>query len=279
MSSILDVQKKYYSKLDLLDLELLIAAVIHEPREFILAHPEFSINSRQRARISDLVKRRIKHEPLAYILGHREFFGLDFAVNKYTLIPRPETELVVEKVLQLKPKNKTIIDVGTGSGNIIISLGKNMKEKNNNIAIDISKKALKVARKNALANKVEKKIKFIQSDLFLKLDKKYFHNSIIVANLPYLSSKIYSKTSLNVKKYEPRSALYSKNDGLDHYVKLFRQVKSAINHQSSIIIFLEFSPEQKNNLNKLIKKYFSETKPIFHKDLAGKWRICEFHFQ
>lgn len=279
MTTIQSIQKKYSSKLDLLDLELLIAAAIHKPREFVLAHPEFSLNSRQRAKIDNLVKRRMKSEPLAYILGHREFFGLDFSVNKHTIIPRPETELIVEKVLELKPKNRTIVDIGTGSGNIIISLTKNIRAKNNYIALDISKNVLRMAKKNAATHKIDKKIKFIQSNLLSKLNKECFHDLIVVANLPYLSSKIYSKVSLDVKKYEPKSALYSEHDGLDHYEKLFKQVKFAISHQSSIIIFLEFSPEQKNNLNKLIRKYFSKTKPIFHKDLAGKWRICEFHFQ
>jgi len=282
--------KKLNKKIDSLDLDLIISAATGKPREFVLAHPEFSINGSQGAKINNSAKRRSNGEPLAYILGHREFFGLDFAVNKHTLVPRPETEMIVGKVLQLKPKNKTLIDVGTGSGNIIISLAKNIKDKNDYVAIDISKNALRVAQKNAFANKVDKKIKFLHGNLLepiIKNESFVIRHSlaslnlwrsgsfVILANLPYLSSKIYSEAPLDVKKYEPKSALYSKNNGLNHYERLFKQVKLVISHQSSVIIFLEFSPEQKNNTHKLIKKYFPKAKPVFHKDLAGKWRICE----
>ncbi|HEX7586062.1 MAG TPA: hypothetical protein VF390_00270 [Patescibacteria group bacterium] len=106
---ILDITKKYYGKIDSLDLELLIAAAIDKPREFVLAHPEYKLTKFQISNFKFQISRRINGEPIAYILGHKEFFGLDFKVNKHTLIPRPETELIPQIVTQnmeTKGKNK-----------------------------------------------------------------------------------------------------------------------------------------------------------------------------
>ncbi len=274
--------KKLNKKIDLLDIDLIISAVIQRPREFVLAHPEFSINNSQRTKINNLIKRRLNGEPIAYILGQKEFFGLNFAVNRRTLIPRPETELLVEKVLKLKPKDKNLVDIGTGSGNIIISLAKNIKDKNNYIAIDISKEALKIAKHNAKKNKVDKKIKFLHGNLLEPIIKNkisLIHHSsfIILANLPYLSREIYKSASNDIKKYEPKSALYSKKNGLDHYERLLGQIVLLKKRCCilDVVCYMEISPEQKNNLHRLIKKYFPKIKPVFHKDLAGRWRICE----
>jgi len=292
MPSILDIQKKYSSKLDPLDLELLISAAIGRSREFVLAHPEFSITNEQGTRISKLLKRRLENEPIAYILGHKEFYGLDFKVDKNTLIPRPETEqivdLTIDKIVECRMSNVDlkIIDIGTGSGNIIISLASILDSRfrgNDNMkyfATDISKDALAVAKQNAKKHKLDKKITFLHGNLLEPIiDKKKLiidHCSlIIVANLPYLSQKIYAKTPADVKKYEPKSALFSKKEGLDHYDKLFKQIKKLSSFIAYCSLFIEISPEQKNNLSQLIKKYFPKAKPVFHKDLADKWRVCE----
>ena len=267
-----DIYTKYRSYLDLIDLDLLVAHTIGKSREFILTHPEHEINKVQSGNLEKLIKRRFNHEPIAHILGEKEFYGLPFKVTKDTLIPRPETEMIVEKILKLKPKNKTILDVGTGSGNIIISLAKNLKMKNSFYGIDISASALKIAKQNAKLNKVEKKIKFIRKSLLSGFKKNELEDSIIIANLPYLSEKIYNETLPNVKNFEPKSALYSPKEGLDHYGKLFSQVKK-LGIKTEII--LEFSPEQKTSLDKLVKKIFPKAKLEFQKDLAKKWRILE----
>lgn len=252
-----------------LDIELLISHAIKKAREFVLAHPEFEISNTQAIKIEELIKRRLKHEPIAYILGEKEFYGLDFKVNEHTLIPRPETELIIEKVLALNPKNSNIVDIGTGSGNIIIALAKNLQAKNKFFGIDISSKALQIAKQNAKTNKVEKKIKFLKGNLLQPLTKNKIENAIIIANLPYLSKKIYDATMPDVKKFEPKSALYSAEEGLAHYRKLFSQIKFPAK------IFIEFSPEQKSSLSKLAKELFPKAKLNFHKDLAQKWRILE----
>ena len=291
MSSILDFQKKYHQKIDPLDLDLLIAAAIKKPREFVLTHSEYKMNKTQNSKLKAQILRRIKHEPLAYILGRKEFYGLEFKVNKNTLIPRPETELIVENVLKLKPKNTIIIDVGTGSGNIIISLAKNFKVKNTFFATDISSKALDIARQNAKKHKLDKKIEFLHGNLLrpiiqnslanpkdrLGQAKFKIQNYLIVANLPYLSSRIYNSAPKDVKNYEPKSALLSSDNGLAHYKKFFQQINkiSKSYKLKAISCFLEFSPEQKIQLEKAIRTAFPQCSITFFEDLAGKVRIVQ----
>ncbi|MEI8344209.1 MAG: peptide chain release factor N(5)-glutamine methyltransferase [Candidatus Moraniibacteriota bacterium] len=293
--TIKEIIKKYSNKLDLLDLDLILAHSLGKTREFILIHAENSITSNQSAAIDKLVKRRIKGEPIAYLTGHKEFYGLDFIINKHTLVPRPETEMLVElalnesKVKSQKSKVK-IVDIGTGSGNIIISIAKTLlqdtKYKLPNIkyiAIDISKEALKTAKSNAKLHGVEKKIKLLHGNLLAPLFDAscfMFHAlcpMIIVANLPYLSAEIYQSAPIDVKKYEPKSALYSAEAGLAHYCELLTQLKTS--HQSfsmfHVSCFLEISPEQKIPLTKMIKNIFPAAEISFEKDLAKKWRVCK----
>ncbi|MFA5961801.1 MAG: peptide chain release factor N(5)-glutamine methyltransferase [Parcubacteria group bacterium] len=285
MATIQTIFDEYRSKIDSLDLELLIAHELKQSREFVLTYPEKTVTSKQETAISKLLARRLRHEPIAYILGHKEFYGLDFKVTKDTLIPRPETELLVEKALQeisnAKNAPLNIIDVGTGSGNIIISVAKNLKNKQiNYFGIDISEKALAIAKYNAKKNNLTK-IKFIESNLldcFLKNNEtiKQFNNLIILANLPYLSKEIYSATEANVKNFEPKSALFSPKAGLAHYEKLLKQIRLLAIHCSLFTVhcLLEISPEQKKSLGILIKEILPSAKIKFEKDLAGKWRVC-----
>jgi len=234
---------------------------------------------------------------MAYILGHKEFYGLDFKVTKDTLIPRPETEHLVEvvtgnlKLVNRKKNNKvTILDIGTGSGNIIISVAKELKNSKlpftnyQLLATDISKKALRVARHNAKKHNVNEQIKFLKGSLLSPiLNTKYLprrqagktQNAIIVANLPYLSQKIYEGTMPDVKNFEPRSALLSENNGLAHYEKLFNQIRKLLLFVDHCLLIIEFSPEQKPALQKLIEYHFPAWRPKFQKDLAGKWRVCQ----
>lgn len=283
---ILDIKRKYHNKLDLLDLELLIANAIKKPREFVLAHPEYKLTKNQELKTKNLIFRRIKGEPLAYILRHKEFFGLDFKVNKNTLVPRPETELLVEEALDLlrsmlrsKVRNIVVADVGTGSGNIIISVAKAIKNFKF-FGTDISGRTLKIAGYNAKKHGVDKKIKFLKGNLLepFTQDTKYKiqdTNLIILANLPYLSPAIYKSTMADVKKYEPKTALLSDNHGLAHYKKLLKQIKLLVTSYGLLVtIVLEISPEQKPRLAKIIKKYFPSAKIEFKKDLARKWRAC-----
>ena len=151
--------------------------------------------------------------------------------------------------------------------------------------IDISGKALRIARQNAKLHKVNKKIKFLKGDLLEPVIKNcfMFHvpcSMIILANLPYLSQKIYSKVLPDIKKYEPKSALLSSNDGLAHYEKLLKLIKKlkTAYRLPLTTCFFEISPEQKLEITKTIKSYFPKIKPVFYKDLAGKWRVCRISF-
>ncbi|MDZ4384789.1 MAG: HemK/PrmC family methyltransferase [Candidatus Moranbacteria bacterium] len=175
MRTITDIRKEYFKKLDYLDLELIIAHALKKSREFVASHPEYELSGARLAAIQSFVVRRAKHEPLAYILGHKEFYGFDFKVTPNTLIPRPETESLVEDVLRhlqaADRGQKTVIDIGTGSGNIIISLARILSDSKFQIpnskfyGIDISKEALRIAKHNAKSNGVSEKIKFLHGNL------------------------------------------------------------------------------------------------------------------
>ena len=300
MTTLKSILVKYRSEIDNLDLELLIAHELKQTREFVLTYPEWTVNRKQESEINKLITRRLNHEPLAYILGYKEFYGLNFKVTKDTLIPRPETELLIEEALEeIARTGKTglnIVDVGTGSGNIIISIAKAIESKNllhtacyMLYGVDISEKALKIAKCNAKKHKQDK-IKFLKSNLldhFLKNNEalKQFGNLIILANLPYLSKKIYSATLPTVKNFEPKSALYSPKNGLGDYEKLLKQIGNlknscfmlpACRQAWHVSCFMEISPEQKKDLTSLIKKILPTAKIRFKKDLAGKWRVCMF---
>lgn len=293
-----------------LDVEVILAYALKKSRIFILTYPEQTLTSSEQKEFEKLINRRATGEPIAYILGRKEFYGLDFIVNKHTLVPRPETEQMVEQavyVLRSMLRNTVVIDVGTGSGNIIISIAHELENNNSRVAknldsrlrgngkikyyaTDISKGALKTAKTNAKNHNLDKKIKFLHGSLLtplfenckliprISLEQKIVNSRmIILANLPYLSKEIYASTPVDVKKFEPKSALYSPEHGLRHYRELLEQTKKIIAefHPQTITLLLEISPEQKQLLTKLIKNIFPSAKTEFKKDLAGKWRLCK----
>ncbi|MEP7162534.1 MAG: peptide chain release factor N(5)-glutamine methyltransferase [Candidatus Moraniibacteriota bacterium] len=267
-----------------LDTELLLAFVLGKERSFVLAHPEKKLSDRQDKRLGALIARRKIHEPLAYILGEKEFFGKTFSVNRFTLIPRPETEHLVEKaieeikkVLVSKKKQKiAIIDVGTGSGAIIVSIAEELVQQPQPLsffASDISERALKVARKNSERHGL-KNVFFAKGDLLKPLIEKLtdFDTLFLLANLPYLSEKLYASTPPDVRNFEPVSALLSGKDGLDHYRKLFTQI-SLLKRPREVSFFLEISPEQEKMLSKAIRHAHT----VFP-DLSGRARLATGHF-
>lgn len=264
-----------YGNIEALDRELLLAFLLKRGRTFLLTHPEYELTEKEVKRFEKLVVRRENAEPLTYIVSEKEFFGLPFSVNRYTLIPRPETELLVEHALQViedrpstiekkkqmlshYPRSSNInpriavIDVGTGSGCIIVSLIKSLQSSTIHhpastsfFATDISKRALDVAKKNAQRHGVAQQITFVQSELLKKLDKplQKFDEIIILANLPYLSEKLYFTTDSTVRNFEPKKALLSGQDGLDHYRELLAALHT-LSPGRKVHFFLEISPEQ-----------------------------------
>lgn len=268
----------------LLDAELLVAHVLGKPREFVVAHPELKIGRLKDWKIGRLLKKRKAGVPLAYLTGHKEFFGLDFFVNKYVLIPRPDTELMAELVadrLQTTDNgnNVMLIDVGTGSGCIPISIMKALKHKNlKTFAIDISKKAIKVATKNAKKHNVN--ITFLQGNLLEPITNQLNNLQIfqssnlhitITANLPYLTESQYQEEPSI--QHEPKFALVADNNGLALYEELFQQINSLPFILSSLYVLLEIDPSQSDTIQTLIKTYFPNAKITLHKDLANRYRI------
>jgi release factor glutamine methyltransferase len=263
-----EIIKKYQNSIGRIDAELLLVHILKKNREFVFTHSDQKINLLQKIKFIYLVKKRKIGYSVAVIVGHKEFFNLDFEVNKYTLIPRPETEVMVEKVLKIINLESTLIDVGTGSGCIPIAIAKNSIPKKI-IAIDISKKALKVAKKNAIKHNV--KIKFIASNLLNKITT-IPKNTIITANLPYLTEKQFQEEK-SIQK-EPKKALIAKNSGLEFYKKLFKKLKQK-NAPNGTVIFLEIDSAQNKKIKKLIKNIFPKSNILVHKDLKKLDRIIE----
>ncbi len=196
----------------ILDSEILLSKTLNISREEILVNLDQNINEKKISIFQKYIKRRSKNEPIAYILEEKEFWSKKFALNKNTLIPRPETELLVEKLIKIcKGKKISILDVGTGSGCIIISL---LSELNlsKGTGIDISKNAVLLAKKNASKYGLLNRIKFLNNSFENLFNKKY---DLIVSNPPYIVSKEIKNLSEDIKRFEPRMALDGGNDGLD----------------------------------------------------------------
>ncbi len=241
-----------------LDAELILAFVLKKTRSQILSHDEIILSKIQFKKFNLLIKQRLNFVPIAYILGYKEFYGLKFKVTKDTLVPRPESELMVEEALKYIDTKTFVIDIGTGSGCLLSSVLKHCKAKG--LAIDISKKALAVARLNAKSHKLSKRIIFKQNNLLsnIKVPKS---NLVILANLPYLNGKEMKEKTISK---EPKTALYAGADGLLYYKKLEQQLK----HYSNYTLLCEINPGQKNGFRKLFPK------AEFKKDLSGKIRLA-----
>ncbi len=257
-----------------LDAELLLAYTLKKTREFLIAHPEWQIGKIQEWTFKKYITKRTKGTPLAQLTRHKEFFGLDFLVNKHTLIPRPETEVLVEEAIKEIKENTVLIDVGTGSGCIPISILKTIHFPIHAYATDISGKALKIAKKNA--QKHFTKIKFFRGNLLEPMVKNYglsIPNSevIITANLPYLTEKQFDEEK-SIQR-EPHSALVAEDNGLYLYKKLLGQISQLKN--SSIICFLEIDPLQTEILSQHINTIFLYTTIEIIKDGMGNNRIMK----
>lgn len=232
-----------------IDAELLLSKLIKKSREKILLNLDEKINSQQERLYFDLINRRKKKEPISYILGKRSFWKYEFKVNKHVLTPRVETELLVEEVLKINKNsnNLYILDIGLGSGCILISI---LKEKKNwkGTGIDISKLAVKTAKTNAKIQQVDNRIKFINTDV----DKLYYNKyDLIVSNPPYINKIGYNNLDLGVKNYEPKKALYGGLDGLNIIEKIID--KSRIILKIRGLLALEIGFGQYYKVNQLLK--------------------------
>lgn len=284
------IRISHEGKITIEDFFLLLSHATLKSKEFLLAHPEYEIPENHSMEARSLFDRRKKHEPVAYIIGEKEFFALPFSVTTDTLIPRPETELLVEEIIRHaessahpsrrdEGESPVIIDVGTGSGAIIVSLAHALRHLSpyEFHATDISPEAIGIAKRNAKRNSVEALIRFHEGSL---LDPVFdiisqADSVILAANLPYLSEPFYHSSSEDVRLHEPKNALVSGVDGLDHYRLLLGQIEK-IHHsfpKKSFYCVFEISPEQRVPLETLCRKSFPHAVVITLPDLSGRSRI------
>ena len=236
----------------ILDSELLLSKTLNKKREEILINLSQKISKKHLLRYKNLLQRRSQKEPIAYILEEKEFWSKFFFVSSDTLIPRPETELMVEKLIQIfKNKNISILDIGTGSGCILISLLSEIKNCNG-VGIDISKKALEIAKKNAFRHNIKNNIKFFNKPLDSEFNQKF---DLIVSNPPYIKSNEIKNLKEDIRQYEPRIALDGGNDGLDLIKKVIYKTKYILKVKG--MLALEIGNGQFNKVSKiLIEKNF-----------------------
>ena len=231
-----------------IDSEILLSKVLNKSREQILIRLNQNMKNTEVYEFDNLIQRRLNKEPIAYIINEKEFWSKKFYVNKNTLIPRPETELLVEDLIKIyKNKNISLLDVGTGSGCIIISL---LSELSNSkgVAIDISSKALEIAKNNALLHKVENKIKFYNKSIIKLFNCKF---DLIVSNPPYIDTKNIKNLDDDIKKHEPLIALNGGNDGLDVIKKVIYKAKEILKINGRLAI--EIGNRQSKEVSKELK--------------------------
>ncbi len=250
-----------------LDTEILLSSILKVDRTQLLLNLDKRVGNKEKKLFFKLIQRRSKNEPVAYITGYKEFWKSKFKVNKNVLIPRPDTETIIEQVLKELDKNssKKILDIGTGSGCIIISI-LNERKKCSGVGIDISKKAVKLAKYNAKIQHIDNRIKFFNSNIDNFYGDKY---DLIISNPPYIEQYKINGLEKDIKYHEPKVALDGGIDG-------FSKIKLIIKKSSTLIkkkgkLFLELGINQTRETLKILNlNGFYKTKVI--KDLANKNR-------
>ncbi len=255
-----------------LDAQLILAHVLERDRTWLFAHHEEELSARHAHCFAELVMRRMNHEPVAYLIQRREFYGLEFYVDQRVLIPRPETELLVDAVLaQLQMQGyprPRVADIGTGSGAIAIAIAKNVPAARL-YAIDLSHNALGVAQRNVAHHDVQRQISLLASDLLGALPAPV---DVIVANLPYISCGEYETLAPSSRHVEPRLALEAGSEGLDEIARLLQQAPACLNEGGSI--FLEIGSTQGEAVLNLVARHLPNASfTELRKDYNGRDRL------
>lgn len=267
------VARLSFSDTPALDAAVLLAHVVGKPRSYVMAHPELELAGIQQQNLDDALARLAAGEPLPYVLGKWEFFGLEFDLTKDVLIPRPETELLVEKAIAyLKSSGKRLVaDVGTGSGAIAVSIAFHLPDAQI-FATDISPAALNVATGNAQKHNVSSRIQFIECDL---LPSSFVIQpsslNLLCANLPYIPTA--TMRGLSVYGREPTLALDGGRDGLDLFRRLFERVPAYLAPHA--VLLLEIEATLGAQTSQLACGYFPSANVNLYQDLAGKDRLIE----
>ncbi len=248
--------------------DLLLGHVLNKPKEFLLMNPAKNLTQAQAKKFKDLCKRRSKGEPVAYLLGYKYFYGLKIKVTADVLIPRPESEWLVDRAMRHLKKHRApkVLDVGTGSGAIAVAISKSARIPV--MSSDISPKALIVARANNRALKA--KVTFIRSDLLTGIKGQF---DLIIANLPYVPLSDYKKLRQNLK-YEPRLALTDGTDSSGLIAKFIQEAESHLAPKGTLL--LEIDPTSKKPIRSALPKKQSVK---FFKDFRGLTRYAEINWK
>lgn len=259
-----------------LDASVLLAHILDKPRTWVLAHPELTLDTTQQKQLADALTRLENGEPFPYVLGHWEFFGLDLEVTPEVLIPRPETELLVETAiawLGASPVRRTVADVGTGSGAIAIAIAANVPDVHV-LATDVSLSALEVARRNARKHDLTQQIDFLECDLLPPHTDPLptaDHFDLICANLPYIPTD--TLRGLPIHGREPSLALDGGADGLEVIRKLLTIAPEWLAPNG--LILLEIEATLGIQAVDMAYDLFSQAEIHLHRDLTGRDRLLE----
>ena len=253
----------------ILKARILLANILERNKEYLLIHEIEELNDDDINKYRKNIIRLCKGEPVQYITNKQEFMGLEFYVDENVLIPQPDTEILVEEVIKISKemKVKKILDLCTGSGAIAVSLAKYLSDVEIT-AIDISHKAIKTAKKNAVFHKVEDRITFLESDLFGNLKNQKY--DLIVSNPPYIKKDLIKKLDKQVQK-EPYIALDGGYDGLDFYRKIIKEAYEYLKYGGYLC--LEIGYDQKDDVIDLINKEHQYSKTYVKKDLCNNDRV------
>ena len=264
-----------------LEARLLLAKALNKDLNWTYVNLEKKIPKKKICKYEILIKKKLKKFPTAYLLGNKEFYSMNFKVNENTLIPRPETEIIIEEIKKKfqNKKNLLVLDLGTGSGCILLSILKEFKNATG-IGIDKYSETVKVARINSKTNNLSKRSKFFkldwsQKDFFkqvIKINKAFSGNKkfdLVVSNPPYLL-KNEINTLMSEVLYEPKESLYDNKDGLSFYKIVLPKINSLVSENS--YIYLEINPKNKKNIEKICK-INNLRNSHYIKDLSGKHRF------
>jgi len=255
-----------------LNAELLLMFVLGRERAYLYAHPERKLSVEEQSQYDEVIRERARGCPTQYITGHQEFWGLDLLVSPAVLIPRPETEHVVETILELvkqyaaePPGKLRIVDVGTGSGAIALALASELPQTEMH-ACDISEEALEMARVNVARLDMERRVKLRKSDLLSAYTREQF--DFVVSNPPYVGESEADKVQRQVREFEPKVAVFSGEEGMDIYRRLIPQARDVLKPGGWFVTEIGYSAEAK------VKELLSEWKDVqVTADLQGVPRV------
>jgi len=242
-----------------LNAEMLLMFTLSCDRAYLYAHPERRLTAEEQTRYEEAIAQRARGVPAQYITGHQEFWGMDFIVSPAVLIPRPETEHVIETVLDLLQlggrvpspgAELRIVDVGTGSGCVALALTKELPQAEIH-ATDVSRQALEIARANAARHQLENRVQFRETDLLQGLPLAYF--DFVVSNPPYVGESETDQVQLEVRKFEPRNAVFAGPTGLEVIERLVPQARAALKPEGWLV--MEISGSIAEGVERLLKSW------------------------